>query len=127
MPTLTRPRNQPSRNREIIGQYLKDARIKLGLSQQEMMERVNPGGWFTAWSSVETGVRNLPPHFWEIVADVLGIPHREFAQIMMRYTNPWMYGMIYGFKPELRAELAAIPTRYEGVDPKRHRRKPRAA
>lgn len=115
MPALSRPRNQPMRNREIIGAYLREKRFALGLTQRELIDRLGFDMWNTAWSGFETGQRNLPPHLWETVAKVLDVPNEEFAQVMLRYTHPWAYGMIYGFTPALRAELNAIPDRYEVV------------
>lgn len=112
MPTLTRPRNQPNRSREIIGHYIKERRLTLGLTQQELLNKLGSDMWATAWSQVETGTRNLPPALWDPVAKALDIPVKEFASVMLRYTNPWAYGMIYGYSPALRAELDAIPDRY---------------
>jgi transcriptional regulator with XRE-family HTH domain len=112
MPALTRPQNQPNRNREIIGHYLKEKRLELGLTQQEMLERIGSDAWFTVWSSIERGERNLPPQRWKVVAEALGIDKKEFAQVMIRYTNPWAYELLYGSDPALRAELNSIPSRY---------------
>jgi transcriptional regulator with XRE-family HTH domain len=122
MPTLIRPTNQPNRNRELIGMYLKDKRLALGLSQQEMLDRIGSDSWFTAWSNVETGQRNLPPHLWEKVAKALGIPTQQFAKVMLRYTHPWAYGCLFGFDDTLRLELEHIPDRYDDV---RQHREPR--
>ena len=112
MPTLTRPVNQPSRNREIIGHYLREKRKALNVTQTEFLKMLGSDMWFTAWSQIETGQRNLPPHLWMPVAKALDVPNKEFASVMMRYTNPWMYAMINGMSPALRAELEAIPERY---------------
>jgi transcriptional regulator with XRE-family HTH domain len=122
MPSLTRPRNQPARNRELIGAYLKEKRMALGLSQAELLDRIGSEAWFTSWSAIEIGQRNLPPQSWKAVRDALGIDHDEFIQIMMRYTNPWAYELIYGSTPALKAELAMIPKHYDGVDQRRHRK-----
>jgi transcriptional regulator with XRE-family HTH domain len=89
MPALTRPRNQPNRNREIIGHYLKEKRLEMGLTQAEMLERVGSDAWWSVWSAIERGERNLPPQMWARVAKALGVDQQEFAQVMLRYTNPW--------------------------------------
>lgn len=128
MPSLVRPRNQPARNRELIGAYLKEKRMALGLTQREMLDRIGSDAWFTSWSAIEIGQRNLPPSSWETVAKILGVDRQEFVQVMLRYTNPWAYAMIWGYDPGLRAELAAIPKHYDGMDQKetRARRKEHA-
>ena len=114
MPALMRPKHIPMHNREIIGHYLKERRLAKGMTQDEMLRAIGSDAWFTAWSAVERGERNLPPALWEVVSKALGIDQQEFAQVMLRYTNPWAYGMIYGFDPTIRAELALIPQRYTG-------------
>ena len=112
VPALTRPVNQPTRNREIIGHFLKEKRQELGLTQQEMLERIGSDAWWSTWSAIERGERNLPPQLWITVAEALGMDKQEFARIMLRYTNPWAFGMIFGFTPTLTAELGAIPRHY---------------
>jgi transcriptional regulator with XRE-family HTH domain len=112
MPALTRPKNMPSRNREIIGHYLKQKRVAKGLTQEQMLRLIGSNAWFTAWSAVERGERNLPPAVWEKVAKALEIDPGDFVRVMLRYTNPWAYGMLFGFNAALRAELASIPQRY---------------
>ena len=54
----------------------------------------------------------MPPHLWEDMAKALEVDPKEFAKFMLRYTNPWAYGLIFGMTPELRAELNTIPERY---------------
>lgn len=112
MPTLIRPQFQPNRNKEIIGAYIKEKRIAAGLRQQDVVDRLGKDFWFTALSAVERGERNLPPHLWRDMASVLGLKQEEFGRLMLRYTHPWAYGMIYGFSPELEAEIALYPEHY---------------
>jgi transcriptional regulator with XRE-family HTH domain len=112
MPTLIRPHNQPNRNKEIIGAYIKEKRLAAGLTQQDVVDRMGKDFWFTALSAVERGERNLPPHLWRDIAEVLGLNKASFGKLLLRYTHPWAYGMIYGFDEELEADLAAIPEHY---------------
>jgi transcriptional regulator with XRE-family HTH domain len=121
MPAFIRPVNQPARNREIVGSYLKQERLRVGLTQVQMLEAIGqPLNWHTGWSAIESGSRNLPPRMWMPVADVLGIPQDDFARVLLRHTHPWAFAMIYGMTPELRAELNQIPTEYsEGPHRKR--------
>ena len=113
LPALVRPPFNPAvRNRKTIGHYLKEKRKELGLTQQQLLDALGSDAWWTAWSAVERGERSLPPYMWEAVANLLGIPNEEFADTMLRHTNPWAHGMLFGFTPELRAELAEIPERY---------------
>jgi transcriptional regulator with XRE-family HTH domain len=126
MPSLTRPRNQPARNRELIGAYLKEKRMALGLSQQDLLDRLGSDASFASWSAIEIGQRNLPPKSWEPVAKALGIDRQEMVQVMLRYTNPWAFGMIWGYDAGLKAELAAIPDHYDGIDQRRNLPRQRA-
>jgi len=112
MPALTRPRNQPARNKEIVGFWLKEKRLEMGLTQQEMLDRIGSDAWWSTWSAIERGERNLPPQLWSTVAKALSMDQQEFARILLRYTNPWAYGMIFGFNPALNEEIGAIPEHY---------------
>jgi hypothetical protein len=49
---------------------------------------------------------------WEKMAKALHVDSREFVQVMLRYTNPQAYGMLFGFTPELRTELDTTPGHY---------------
>src|ERR1700758_4064920 len=112
MPGLTRFKNQPLWNRETIGGYLKERRLALGMTQEQMLRAIGSHAWFSVWSAIERGERNLPPAMWERTAHALEIDPKDFAQQMLRYTNPWAYGLLFGFTPEILAELEAIPQRY---------------
>lgn len=121
MPGLMRPRNVANRNKEILGAYLKEKRLALGLTQDDLIKRLGIDMWHTAWSQFERGERNLPPHLWKDVSDVLGVSHREFAQMMLRYQHPWAFGMIWGFTPTLNAELSTIPDHYSTPQPEKRK------
>jgi transcriptional regulator with XRE-family HTH domain len=102
---------------------LKEKRLEKGLTQMDMLRALGKDdAWFTAWSAIETGQRNLPPALWEDTMKILGIPKDEFIDVIIRYTNPWLYGLMYGFDPNLRAELSAIPEHYTDLVPSRRRR-----
>jgi transcriptional regulator with XRE-family HTH domain len=93
MPGLSRPRmadrRVANRNREAVGQFLAAKRRERDLTQEEFQKLIGHDAWFSAWSAIETGNRNLPPALWEPVAKALRIQNAEFAKFMLRYTNPW--------------------------------------
>lgn len=111
MPGLMRAR-VPERNREIVGQRIRALRLEAGLTQQQLADLVSEGSWWTMWSEIERGQKNLPPELWERTAEVLEQDPHEFARFMLRHTNPWCYAILYGADNELQAELAEIPKRY---------------
>ena|SRR5271166_836544 len=111
MPGLTRTR-VPERNREVIGQWIKALRVKAGLTQQQLADAITEGSWFTLWSEIERGQKNLPPELYARTAEVLGEDPKKFARVMLRYTNPWTYALLFGADERLKEELERIPTSY---------------
>jgi len=102
-------RDIPSEYRRRVGAWLKDLRLDAELRQQDIGDAL--GICFTAISSIENGRGAVPPDRYEAIADLLGVPKEEFGKKMLRYTNPWAYGMIFGFTKELRDELGHVLNR----------------
>ena len=112
MPALARSHlNIMERNREIIGDWLRELRMERGYGQQQLIDLCG-GSWVSSWSEIERGQKNLPPAIWADIAHVLGVPQDQFAKKMLRHTNPWAYAMLYGWTLALRAEVAEIPDKY---------------
>ena len=96
--------------RRKLGRYLSDLREAAGMAQKEVSDLT--GAWHTAVSSYETERGSLPPENYVMMADAFSVDRVEFARTMLRYTNPWLYQMLFAPDDQgLAAELKAIPTR----------------
>lgn len=104
-------RDIPHDYRRQSGAYLRDLRTKRGLTQQQLGEQIGVG--FTAVSAIENGRVSVPPDKYELLVSALGVPRQEFGKIMLRFSNPWAYALIFGAREQaLKDELAAMPSRY---------------
>ena len=104
------PRDLAYEYRRRVGAWLREARLRADMTQQQLADRLGMG--FTAVSAVETGRNAIPPERYEALADALGIDHAEFGKFLLRYTNPWCYALIYGTRERsLREDLGLIPER----------------
>lgn len=100
------PRNMGADYRRIVGDYLREAREGLGLTQQDVADAVDVRN--TAISAVEQGRLNLLPDRYALMVEVLKLDRAKFAKFLLRYTNPWLYALTYGAdSPQLRADLEA--------------------
>lgn len=101
------PRNMAVEYRRIIGQFLCDRRRELGLTQKALAYALGIGN--TAVSAIETG-RNTPaPSKYDALADLLEIDRKDFANFLLRYTNPHLYALLYGrHDATLQADLLTI-------------------
>lgn len=102
-------RNTASDYRRHVGLHLREARLGLGLTQSDVGDMVGVG--YTTISAIEVGNSSVPPDRYEDMAKALEIPAKEFGELMFRYSNPWAWGMIHGFTPQLRKELGLLHTR----------------
>lgn len=102
-------RDIPQEYRRRVGIWLRDMRTDGGMRQQDLGDALGVG--FTTISSIENGRSAIPPDRYETLAEILGVPNAEFGKLMLRYSNPWAYGMIYGFTKALREELGQFPNR----------------
>jgi transcriptional regulator with XRE-family HTH domain len=96
--------------RRIVGHWIQDKRLKTGLTQQALGRALGISN--TAVSAIELGRNTLSPERMGELADILGVLRHEFGTFMLRYTNPWMYALIYGeHDPTLKADLQNLPER----------------
>jgi len=124
MPNLSRPlhgrnargstgsdlgRDIPHDYRRKVGAWIRERRLASQLTQQDLANQLGVG--FTAISAIEVGRGSVPPERYEAMADALGIDHEEFAKVMLRYSNPWAYGMLFGKDRKLKDELKEMPER----------------
>src|SRR5690348_12291747 len=87
-----------------LAQYVKELRVNAGLTQSELCELLgldNP----QFISGIERGKVSIPPERVGDFAKALGVPREEFAQNILRWTNPWMYAELFGADSRLKSEL----------------------
>src|SRR5690242_2074075 len=80
--------------RRKVGNRVRELRERAGLTQRELgkaVDVVNP-----AISAIELGRNPRPPERYRAFADALGVNHREFAEFLLEYTDPWLFEMMFG-------------------------------
>jgi transcriptional regulator with XRE-family HTH domain len=102
-----------------IGNWIRELREKRGLTQVELSELVDV--FFTMISAIETGRNAVPPERYKRFAKHLHVPEKDFAMKMLRWSNPWLFEMLFGADDRLKAELAAIPERVQKNRQRRRR------
>lgn len=96
--------------RRIVGAYLRDRRLDADLTQRELADSLGVINTFI--SSYEVGRTSVPPEHFEPLGKLLGLDPVEFAKFLLRYTNPWLWLML--FDPDdkkLRIKLAKLSPR----------------
>jgi hypothetical protein len=64
----------------------------------------------TAISAIELGRNSVPPEQVEELAEVLALDKKAFAKFLLRYSNPWLFSMLW--PDELpRNAIGEIPER----------------
>lgn len=99
--------------RRAAGIRLRAIREAAGLTQRELATAMDIVP--TAVSAWETGRIALAPERYARFADVFDLEHIDFAKEMLRWTNPWLYVMIFpndATAQDVREELASISERY---------------
>jgi transcriptional regulator with XRE-family HTH domain len=93
--------------RRRLGLIVKEARLKKGLTQQDMADHLKVH--FTAISRIERGLNGIPPEWYEDIAELLGLNKEQFAREILRWSNPWLYALMYGKRElSLKEDLAQI-------------------
>jgi transcriptional regulator with XRE-family HTH domain len=82
------------------GVYLREARIRAGLTQIEIARLVG-FPYYTMVSQLEQGRGFVPPERYAAYADALGIDRQEFVKEQLRVQNPWAHAILFGTKREL--------------------------
>lgn len=95
--------------RREAGQWLKDRREALGMSQRELATKVGIE-YYTFISQIEAGRGRVPAERYEAYALALDIEPREFTKTMLRYNDTVVYNLLFG--PESQAPVVdeARPT-----------------
>ena len=108
--------------RRKVGAYLQDARLRApnaegtrGLTQAEVAHEL--GVWHSAVSSWEVGRASIPPERYDEIATLYGLNRKKFATFLLRYSNPWLYAMMF-HDQEAVSDIKHIPDRI--MDNRRH-------
>lgn len=81
--------------RREAGQWLKDRREALGMSQRELATKVGIE-YYTFISQIEAGRGRVPAERYEAYALALDIEPREFTKTMLRYNDTVVYNLLFG-------------------------------
>src|SRR5262245_54541748 len=77
------------------GSWLQELRVKRGLSQRDLADRVGVE-YYTFISQLENGRGTIPPDRYLIWAQALGVQPRKFVRTLMSYYDPVTYDIIFG-------------------------------
>lgn len=86
-----------------------------GLTQAEVAHEL--GVWHSAVSSWEVGRASIPPERYDEIATLYGLNRKKFATFLLRYSNPWLYAMMF-HDQEAVSDIKHIPDRI--MDNRRH-------
>ena len=76
------------------GDGSKNAGKKLELSQRELAQLVG-AEYYTFISQLETGRGRIPPDRYQVWAEALNIPPKEFVENVLRFYDPVTYGILF--------------------------------
>ncbi len=77
------------------GNWLKQRRESLGLSQRQLADRVG-AEYYTFISQLETGRGRIPPDRYNDWARALEMHAPDFVREMLRFYDPITYGILFG-------------------------------
>lgn len=83
------------RLREEGGRWLRDLRLKAGMTQLELSKRTELG-YYTMVSSIERGVSRVPPDKYLAYAKALKVNPQFFMRNLLRYNDPYCYDILFG-------------------------------
>ena len=87
--------NSAGELRKKAGSWLRARRCELGLSQRELAYRVNME-YYTFISQIEAGRGRIPAERLQEWSEALEVEPKEFAMTLMKYYDPYTYGMLFG-------------------------------
>ena len=100
--------------RRKVGAHIRELRLRAGLTQLELGKVV--GITNNAVSMIESGRNPLPPEHYRTFAEVLGENPKKFGLFLLEWTDPWLFGLIYGEQRIAGHNLDGIPTRIMNPD-----------
>lgn len=92
---------EAAKRRRDAGRFLRDARVKAGLTQQQVARALGLD-YYTMISQIELGKTRVPPDKLQRMAEVLGCDRRDFAKALLRFYDPCSWEMLFG--PCVRAD-----------------------
>ena len=95
--------------RREAGQWLKDRREALGMSQRELATKVGIE-YYTFISQIEAGRGRVPAERYEAYALALDIEPREFTKTMLRYNDTVVYNLLFGAESQAPVVDETRPT-----------------
>lgn len=100
--------------RRKVGAYVRDLREGRGLTQRELGKAVGIGS--NAVSAIELGRNPIPPERYGAFAEALGANPKKFGLFLLEWTDPWLFGLIYGEDKVRHHGLDKVPDRMATVD-----------
>jgi transcriptional regulator with XRE-family HTH domain len=76
------------------GRWLRQCRETAGLSQRQLAELVG-AEYYTFISQLETGRGRIPPDRYQVWAEALKIPSKEFVRNVLRFYDPITYSILF--------------------------------
>lgn len=103
--------------RRQAGQWLRERREAVGLSQRELAGKVG-FDYYTFISQIEAGRGKVPSERYESYAKALSVRPREFGIMMLRFNDPHTYGLIFGTADSAATDVIALEERLRRVEAK---------
>ncbi len=103
--------------RRKVGAWLREHRLASGYTQEEVARYLGMG--HAAISAVESGRSTISPERYEALASLLAIDPKEMGEYILRFTNPWLFKMIFPERVDktLKADLGLLPERVRSTGP----------
>lgn len=105
--------------RKQAGLWLREKREAAGLSQRELAAAVG-FEYYTFISQIEAGRGKVPAERYAAYAKAVAVGARDFAMTMLRFNDPYTYGLIFGGEHAVAAnsDIVALETRLRRLEAK---------
>lgn len=94
---IAKVESQSKKLRKQAGDWLKELRVRAGLSQVELADELG-FKYYTFVSQVENGFGRLPVDSMEAWANALNVDPSEFAKRLLSFYEPELYRLLYEVK-----------------------------
>jgi transcriptional regulator with XRE-family HTH domain len=94
---IAKVESQSKKLRKQAGDWLKELRVRAGLSQVELADELG-FKYYTFVSQVENGFGRLPVDSMEAWAKALNVEPSEFAKRLLSFYEPELYRLLYEVK-----------------------------
>jgi transcriptional regulator with XRE-family HTH domain len=94
---IAKVESQSKKLRKQAGDWLKELRVRAGLSQVELADELG-FKYYTFVSQVENGFGRLPVDSMEAWARALNVDPSEFAKRLLSFYEPELYRLLYEVK-----------------------------